>query len=173
MNQKEQSDVDGTQNRPCGGALPNRTAFQDRAGSGSPFGQTESGRLPNDVDYVQSGYRFGEDTSKSTSTDVATGALSLPTFKGFDWDNLRESAKEALPVVEWVLLWTVTAAFIMLVGFPVIIDLTNNVQAYFYEVPFLMIGLTLIGGMWLCYGMGSRGRVAWFAGVSLLLIGWI
>ena len=165
--------MDGTKNRPRGGALPNRTSVQDGAGSGSPFGQTESGRLQNDVDHVQPSYRFGEDTGKPTTTDVATGALNLPTFKGLDWDNLRESAKEALPVVEWVLLWAVTAAFIMFVGFPVIIDLTNDVQAYFYEVPFLMIVLTLIGGMWLCYGIGSRGRMVWFAGVSLLLIGWV
>jgi hypothetical protein len=111
------------------------------------------------------------------TTDTPTTTLSPahdPRAELAELENLQ-----ARP--EWTEVWKVTrgllvvwaiAVWALLILLPGMEQISNMASATLH-LPYMLIGLALVGGVTAAHSLKADGHLLWFLGVLLLLAGWI
>lgn len=82
---------------------------------------------------------------------------------------------------EWQEVWKVTrgllvvwaiAVWALLILLPGMEQISNIASATLH-LPYMLIGLALVGGVTAAHSMKADGHLLWFLGVLLMLAGWI
>ncbi|OQX15289.1 MAG: hypothetical protein BWK73_07090 [Thiothrix lacustris] len=97
--------------------------------------------------------------------EIPTHALNPAQADRPEWDQVWKVTRALLVV--WAL--AVWALLILLPGLEQII----NVQTAMLHLPYMLIGLTLVGAVVAAHSLRADRHLLWFLGVLLLLAGWM
>ncbi len=108
-----------------------------------------------------------------------TPATTLSPAHGPHAERVELESLQARP--EWTEVWKVTrgllvvwaiAVWALLILLPGMEQMSNLASATLH-LPYVLIGLALVGGVTAAHNLKADGHLLWFLGVLLLLAGWI
>jgi hypothetical protein len=108
-----------------------------------------------------------------------THDISVSNVPAGQNDTMEKVLLSANP--DWVGIWKVTrsllvvwavAVWALLILLPGVDQITNVASASLH-VPYMLIGLVLVGAVIASHSLKADGHLLWFLGVLLMLAGWM
>nr|CAA6828944.1 MAG: Unknown protein [uncultured Thiotrichaceae bacterium] len=108
----------------------------------------------------------------NVNTQLKNSAVLSSPVEVDDVDNGPIEYGELWKVIRGILVVWAVGVWALLVLMPGVQQISDIASAILH-LPYMFIGLGLIGAIFAAYNLRSDGHLLWFLGVLLLLAGWM
>ncbi len=108
----------------------------------------------------------------NVNTQIKNQAVLTSPVDIDDEQNGSMEYGELWKIIRGILVVWAVGVWALLVMLPGVQQI-NDIASAMLHLPYVFIGLGLIGAIFAAYNLRSDGHMIWFLGVLLLLAGWI